>query len=138
MRRVVVLTVAAVLFGLAFSARMMIHDPNALLANFYIVPAALLAIEFGTSAGIAASVFGLLLAFLWSAVETIHVDLLGYVSRTAAFVVIGVVVGSFSQRLRQDIVARQRAQRHLALYADQVCAMEMHPGSSAAAFRIRF
>jgi hypothetical protein len=51
-------------------------------------------------------------------------------------VVTGVVVGSFSQRLRQDIVVRQRAQRHLALYADQVCAMEMHPGSSVTAFRI--
>ena len=119
-RRAAVLLAAAVLFAVAFAARLAVHDPDALLANFYIVPIAILAIEFGTPAGIAGAACALGLVFAWSAIETIHVDFLGYSSRTAAFVVTGVVVGSFSQRLRQDIVARQRAQRHLALYADQL------------------
>jgi signal transduction histidine kinase len=119
-RRAAVLLAAAVLFAVAFAARLAVHDPDALLANFYIVPIAILAIEFGTPAGFAGAAFALGLVFAWSAIETIHVDFLGYASRTAAFVVTGVVVGSFSQRLRQDIAARQRAQRHLALYADQL------------------
>src|SRR5664279_2250550 len=119
-RRAAVLLAAAVLFAVVFAARLAVHDPAALLANFYIVPIAILAIEFGTPAGIAGAACALGLVFAWSAIETVHVDLLGYSSRTAAFVVTGVVVGSFSQRLRQDIVARQRAQRHLAVYADQL------------------
>ena len=119
-RRAAVLLAAGALFAVGFTARMVIHDPDALLANFYIIPIALLAIEFGTPAGVAAAGLALGLVFAWSAIETIHVNFLGYASRTAAFIVTGVVVGSFSQRLRQDIVARQRAQRHLALYADQL------------------
>ena len=119
-RQAAVLLGAAVLFAVVFAARLLVHDPDALLANFYIVPIAILAIEFGTRAGMAAAALALGLVVAWSAIEVIHVDLLGYASRTAVFVVTGFVVGSFSQRLRQDIAARQRAQRHLALYADQL------------------
>ena len=45
---------------------------------------------------------------------------LGYVSRGAAFLLTGVIVGGFSDRLRKDIAERQDAQRDLALYADQL------------------
>ncbi|MHB8693403.1 MAG: GAF domain-containing sensor histidine kinase [Solirubrobacteraceae bacterium] len=119
-RHAAVLAVAAMLFALTFGVRLAIHDPDALLANFYVVPIALVAIEFGTAAGVAAAALALGLVFAWSAIETIHVNFLGYSSRTAVFVVTGVVVGTFSQRLRQDIAARQRAQRHLSLYAEQL------------------
>ncbi len=51
-RRAVVTIAAAALFALTFAARLAINDPAALLANFYVVPIALLAIEFGTRAGV--------------------------------------------------------------------------------------
>ncbi|MGA8717161.1 MAG: hypothetical protein WB557_04060, partial [Solirubrobacteraceae bacterium] len=47
-RRAAIVALAAVLFVIAFTARLAVDDPNALLANFYIVPIAVLAIEFGT------------------------------------------------------------------------------------------
>jgi two-component system, NarL family, sensor histidine kinase DevS len=119
-RRLAVLSAASVLFALTFAARLAVDDPDALLANFYVVPIVLLAIEFGTRAGVLAAVFALGLVFAWSAIETVHVSALGYASRIAALLVTGAVVGRFSERLRADIVERQQAQRRLALYADEL------------------
>jgi signal transduction histidine kinase len=111
---------AAVLYVLTFLARLAIHDPDALIANFYVVPIALLAIEFGTRAGIGGAALGFALVPAWSVINAIHVGALGYVSRGGVMLGTGVVVGHFSERLRQDIAARRRAQHHLAVYADQL------------------
>ena len=119
-RRAAVLAVAVVLFAVTFAARLAIKDPSALLANFYVVPIALLAIEFGTIAGIIAAATGLALTLAWSVIETVHLNALGWTSRGAALIVTGAVVGRFSEQLRQDIDERQRAQRRLSLYADQL------------------
>jgi signal transduction histidine kinase len=119
-RQLVVLAAAAVLFALTFAARLAINDPDALIANFYVVPIALLAIEFGTRAGVLASAMALGLVFVWSALQTVHLGALGYTARGAALLVTGAVVGRFSERLRSDIAERQHAQHHLSLYADQL------------------
>ncbi len=119
-RRTAILSAAALLFALSFVARLVINDPDALVANFYVVPIALVAIEFGTRAGVVAAVFALCLVLAWSGVETVHVSALGYSARMAAFLVTGAVVGRFSERLRADIVQRQQAQSRLALYADEL------------------
>jgi signal transduction histidine kinase len=119
-RRAAVIAGAAVLFVVIFLARLMVDDPDALIANFYIVPIALLAIEFGARAGILAAALALGLVVLWSALETVHVGALGYASRGAALLVTGAVVGKFSERLRHDVLERRLAQQQLALYADQL------------------
>jgi signal transduction histidine kinase len=119
-RRLVVLAVAAALFAVTFAARMAINDPDALIANFYVVPIALLAIEFGTRAGVLAAAVALGLVVAWSVLQTIHLGVLGYTARVAALLVTGAVVGHFSDRLREDISERRRAQRHMSLYADQL------------------
>ncbi len=115
-----VIAAATVLFAAAFAARLAVDDPDALLANFYIVPIALLAIEFGIRGGLVAAAVAFALVPAWSVINDVHVDALGYVSRGAAFVLTGVVVGRFSERLRHDMRVRQDAQRDLALYADQL------------------
>jgi signal transduction histidine kinase len=119
-RRAVVLGAAALLFAAAFTARLVIPDPAALLANFYIVPIALVAIEFGTPAGMLAAALAFVLVPVWGVIDHVHISALGYVSRGAVFVITGAVVGTFAERLRADIFARQRAQRQLALYADEL------------------
>ena len=119
-RRLVVLAVAASLFAVTFAARLAINDPDALIANFYVVPIALLAIEFGTRAGVLAAAVALGLVVAWSVLQTIHLGVLGYTARMAALLVTGAVVGHFSDRLREDISERRRAQRHMSLYADQL------------------
>ena len=52
--------------------------------------------------------------------QTVHLGVLGYTARRAALLVTGAVVGHFSDRLREDIAERRRAQRHMSLYADQL------------------
>jgi signal transduction histidine kinase len=119
-RRLVVLAVAAALFAVTFAARLAIKDPDALIANFYVVPIALLAIEFGTRAGVLAAAAALGLVFAWSVLQAVHLGVLGYTARVAALLVTGAVVGHFADRLREDIAERRRAQHHMSLYADQL------------------
>jgi signal transduction histidine kinase len=117
-RRATIVAIAALLFAATFTSRMVIHDPGALLANFYVVPTAVLAIEFGVRGGVTSAAVAMALVFAWGALETIHVTPLGYVSRLAAVLVTGVVAGRFSERQRQDIAERRREQHDLTLYAD--------------------
>ena len=84
------------------------------------VPIAVLAIEFGVRGGLIGATVGFALVPLWSLINTVHVNALGYVSRGAVMFVTGIVVGRFSDRLRNDIAERQGAQRDLTLYADQL------------------
>ncbi len=119
-KRAGIVAVAVLLFAAAFAARVAINDPDALLANFYIIPIAVLAIEFGTRAGLLAAAVAFALVPAWSVIDNVNVHPLGYVARGAAFVITGVVVGRFSERLRNDMAVRQDAQRDLALYADQL------------------
>jgi len=119
-KRALIVAVAAVLFAVTFAARLAVNDPDALLANFYIIPITVLAIEFGVRAGLIAAAVALALVPAWSVINNVHVHPLGYIARGAAFVITGVVVGRFSERLRNDVSVRQDAQRDLALYADQL------------------
>jgi signal transduction histidine kinase len=119
-KRAAIVLIALLLFAVAFAARVVIDDPDALLANFYIIPVAVLAIEFGTRAGLLAAAVAEALVPAWSVIASVHVHPLGYIARGAAFVITGVVVGRFSERLRHDMAVRQSAQRDLALYADQL------------------
>jgi signal transduction histidine kinase len=119
-RRTAIIALAVAMFAATFAARLAVNDPSALLANFYVVPITILAIELGPRAGLLAAAAAFALVFAWTVIETVDIDALGYVSRGAAFLVTGVVVGRYSERLRQDIVRRRDAQRDLALYADQL------------------
>jgi len=119
-RRLAVLGVSAALFAVIFAVRLAVDDPDALIANFYVVPIALLAIEFGTRPGVLAALLALGLVFAWSVIQTVHVDALGYTSRGAVLLITGALVGHVSDRLRHDIAERRRARRHLSLYADQL------------------
>ncbi|HLM85621.1 MAG TPA: GAF domain-containing sensor histidine kinase [Solirubrobacteraceae bacterium] len=129
-RRLAVLTAAAALFAITFAARLAIKDPGALIANFYVVPIALIAIEFGARAGVAAAALAFGLVFAWAAIQTVDVGALGYTARGAALLVTGAVVGRFSERLRNDIAERQRVERSLSLYADQLARANEQLGQS--------
>jgi two-component system, NarL family, sensor histidine kinase DevS len=129
-RRAAVVSAAVVLFAVTFAARLAVHDPNALLANFYVIPIALVAIEFGTRVGVLAAFAALGLVLAWTAIDTVHLSALGYSSRIAALLVTGVIVGRFSERLRADITERQHAQRRLTMYADELERANRHLGRS--------
>jgi signal transduction histidine kinase len=90
---------AIALFAGGFALRLAVDDPGALIANFYAVPIALLAATFGLRGGLAAAAAAFALVFAWSAVTDTHVGALGYSTRGAVFVLVGVVVGWYAERL---------------------------------------
>jgi signal transduction histidine kinase len=111
---------ALALFMGGFALRLSIEDPGALIANFYTVPIALLAIFYGLRVGLAAAGFALVLVWAWGQFESQHVGLLGYSTRGAVFLVVGALVGYYSERLRHDIAERREAQLELALRAEDL------------------
>ena len=118
--RIALLFAAGALFAAIFGVRLAVRDPGALIANFYVVPIALVAVAYGMRSGLGAAAVAFALVLAWSALESVHVTALGYSSRAAVFLVTGAVVGGYAERLREDIAARRRAQRRLALYADEL------------------
>jgi signal transduction histidine kinase len=98
-QRRLAITVAALLFAGGFALRLAVDDPGALLANFYAVPIALLAATFGLRGGLAAAGVAFALVFAWGTVTDTHVGALGYSTRGAVFLLVGVVVGWYAERL---------------------------------------
>ena len=119
-RRRVVVLVAALLFAAIFAARLIVHDPGALVANFYAVPIALVAAELGLRAGIAAGAVAVGLVFAWGAVNGVHVGVLGYVARAAVFFMVAGLVGRYSEALDRDLGSRRADTRELQLRAAEL------------------
>ena len=115
--RVLILAVAGALYVGIFALRLLVDDPPALIANFYTVPTALLAVAYGVRAGVLGAAVSTGLVALWHAVTPVDVSALGYGSRFAVVLLVGVVVGYYSERLRGDIARRRETERELALRA---------------------
>jgi signal transduction histidine kinase len=115
-----VLVIAALLFLAIFALRLLINDPSALVANFYAVPIALVAAEFGLRAGLAAAAVAVGFVFAWGAVKGVHVGVLGYVARAAVFFMVGALVGRYSEAREHDLASRREAHRELQLRADEL------------------
>ena len=118
--RLAVIPLALALFGAALALRLAVEDPGALIANFYTVPIAMLAMVYGIRAGLAAAGFAILLVLFWDVVQTKHTGLLGYTTRSAVFLLVGVLVGYYAERLRADIAVRRRAEAELKIRADDL------------------
>jgi signal transduction histidine kinase len=119
-RGALVVGAAAVLFAAVFALRMGLDDPGALVANFYAVPIALLAFEFGMRGGLAGAAVAFGLVFAWHAFTEVDLDWLGYLSRAAVFVMVGGLVGHSSERIQHDRASRRRGLRELELRADEL------------------
>ena len=115
-----VLLAALMLFLGGFALRLSVEDPGALIANFYTVPIALLAILYGVRAGLASAGFAVLLVWAWGQLKSQHVGVLGYSTRLGVFLVVGGLVGWYAERLREDIAERRLAERELALRAEDL------------------
>jgi signal transduction histidine kinase len=108
---------ALALFTAGFALRLSVNDPGALISNTYTVPIALLAMVFGVRAGLAAAAFALLLVWAWGEFENVEPGVLGYSTRGGVFLLVAVLVGYYSERLKRDIAERRQAQLELAVRA---------------------
>jgi signal transduction histidine kinase len=108
-RRAVVLAAAAAVFAVIFAVRQTQAGAADVIALFYVAPIALVALELGLRAGIAAAGLAFALFLVWVASGDPGITSPGYVTRLVTFVAVGVIAGRFSDRMR----ATQRRQEQL-------------------------
>ena len=109
LRRALVLVLAALLFAGVFLARLAVDDPSQTVTLLYALPIALLAIELGVGWGLAAAALALGLFAIWDLTWSSTQDrsAVDYLTRGAAFFVLGGFVGAIADRLRR-VSARER------------------------------
>jgi signal transduction histidine kinase len=109
-RRPVVLGAAALLFIVTFALRELVaSDRGVMVGLLYVIPVALVGLELGLRAGVAASAGTLLLVALQPSSSDPALDALGLATRGIALGAVGVLAGRFSDRMR----AVQSHQEHL-------------------------
>jgi PAS domain S-box-containing protein len=96
------LTAAAVTFAAVFLLRLSVDSPTHLVTLLYALPIALVAVELGVAWGLGVAALALGMYALWDFVWADHVgNGLDYLTRGAAFFVLGGVVGALADRLRE-------------------------------------
>jgi hypothetical protein len=105
--------VALGLYAGVFTMRLMIHGTDPITV-FYIFPVALLAMTFGSRAGVAAGIVAVLLIVAWGAIDGVAANPVGWIGRVAPIMLLGFLVGRATDRLRAAAQTRQ------ALFAAQL------------------
>ena len=115
--------VAALLFLVVFAVRLIHKDADDLVSLLYAIPIAYVAVEHGRTWGLAAGALALALFAVWDVTynDAGH-GALDYLSRVAAFFVLGGVVGVLADRLRR--VSTENA-RFWELSTDLLCTLSL-------------
>lgn len=100
-RRVIVLTTAACLTVVVFVLRELFNNRIEALGLLYVVPVALVGLELGFRAGIAAVLGTFALVAIRPPSSDLGVDALGLATRAVALLSVGVIAGRFSDRMRE-------------------------------------
>lgn len=84
----------------------------------FVVPVAMVALDFGWRGGLVAGAVGTLITATWAAVEHQHLTIVGYTSRTIAFIVVGVLVGVMTAQRERSV---RDAARWFSMSNDLLC-----------------
>ena len=99
-RRPVVLGVAALLFAAVFALTGQSSDSDDAIGLLYVIPVAIVGLEFGLAAGLLAAAAALGLMGAWVAMRHPEIDSVGLATRTVAILSVGALAGYFSDRMR--------------------------------------
>ncbi|MDQ6820392.1 MAG: diguanylate cyclase [Actinomycetota bacterium] len=91
-------TIALAVFAVVLGLRIAIDDPSELVGLFFVIPIALIAIEFGLLGGLAMAVTAALTIAIWSVLSSTNLSAVGYITRIVTFVVLGGVVGRLAEQ----------------------------------------
>jgi glucose-6-phosphate-specific signal transduction histidine kinase len=98
---IVAMTVAGVLFAAIMSVRLIVRDPLDASSMLYVLPVALVAVTFGLRSGLAAGLFGIVLLAIWGFLQHVSLSPLGWGSRIVPLLLLGILLGDASDRLRR-------------------------------------
>lgn len=120
-----VLAAGATLFAVVFALQAIVTTPGFGITLLYDIPVALIAVAYGTRAGLLAATVGIVLYFGGQQLFPTHINgvavrpqVAGYVSRAVVFYLLGGLLGMYSNRLRR---VEARTGRFFELSVDLVC-----------------
>ncbi|HEX2893625.1 MAG TPA: hypothetical protein VHO29_06435 [Marmoricola sp.] len=119
-RKLLTLALAGVLFVGILTLRLLGGTVNDAYSMFYALPVALLATTFGMRAGSAAGLLGVGLIGVWTTVDHIHLTPTGWASRVVPILLLGVLVGEATDRLRAMEADRRRLEAAALLHRQAI------------------
>jgi len=111
---------AVVLFAGIFALRISGGTVEDAYSMLYVFPVALVAFAFGLRKGAAAGVFAVLLIIVWVLVRDVSIDPVGWVSRVLPILLLGILLGEASDRLRRNETERRRLETAALLHRDAI------------------
>jgi diguanylate cyclase (GGDEF)-like protein/PAS domain S-box-containing protein len=106
------------LFAAITAGRFASHNAADAIGVLFVIPTAMLALEFGWRGGVVGGVLGTSLTAVWANIENQPVTIVGYSSRLVAFVVVGVGIGVLT--VQKERSARE-AERWFVMSNDLLC-----------------
>ncbi|HEX2015648.1 MAG TPA: sensor domain-containing diguanylate cyclase [Solirubrobacteraceae bacterium] len=103
-----VLAAAVAMFGVVLAGRLVISDPAELVGLLFVIPIAVMAIEFGLVGGLAGAVVASVTIVMWSVLGGAALSPLGYGTRLLTFVVLGGLVGYLSEQRASSAIEVER------------------------------
>ncbi len=101
-----VVALAGILFAGIFVVRLLAGDAADAYSMLYAFPVALIATTFGIRAGAGASLLAVVLIVVWALVDHLTLTPLGWASRVVPLLLLGVLLGESTERMRT--VERER------------------------------
>ena len=119
--RIRVLLIVVVLFAAIFAARLAVEGQATGITFLYVLPIAIVGIELGRRAGVAAGVLAVALFATWYELGNSAHDNLAYLTRAIVFVSMGWLTGHLAQRFRTTAEELAALARHFEVSHDMLC-----------------
>jgi diguanylate cyclase (GGDEF)-like protein/PAS domain S-box-containing protein len=102
------LVVALLLFALVTTARFASDNAADAIGILFVVPVAMVALDFHWRGGLLAAALAIGLMAMWAKVANSDLTVIGYATRTAAFVIVGAGIGVISAQRERSVRAAAR------------------------------
>lgn len=110
----------AVLFAGIFALRMYSGTVEDAYSMLYVFPVALVAFAFGLRPGAAAGILAVVLIVVWAVARDVSLDPPGWASRILPILLLGILLGDASDRLRRNDAERRRLETAALLHRDAI------------------
>jgi hypothetical protein len=112
--------VIAALYAAVFCLRLFAGTPVDAYSMLYVLPVALAATAFGLRAGLAAAVLAVALIATWAVVRGVDLSATAWASRILPLLLLGYLLGSAMDRLRQAEADRRRIETAALLHREAI------------------